>query len=155
MESDRSTKLRTNAFFTKFYFENALTSLIQALDRIFTEGVEHVYNRHQECKTYCLHRIREMGLTPFVVDDSFASPTITAVNVPDGWSWENLDRSLRAKGVCFGGSYGKIADKVFRIGHMGVQADKVLLKGALDTLESLVSQDSTTSSLDSANQLSK
>jgi aspartate aminotransferase-like enzyme len=34
-----------------------------------------------------------------------------------------------------GGSYGPIAGKVFRLGHMGTQADMGLLKQALVVLE--------------------
>jgi aspartate aminotransferase-like enzyme len=33
-----------------------------------------------------------------------------------------------------GGSYGPLADKVFRIGHMGVQADLDLLERGMNTL---------------------
>jgi len=42
---------------------------------------------------------------------------------------------LRKHGVVFGGSYGKLKDKIFRIGHMGSQADLELVKKALDVLE--------------------
>jgi aspartate aminotransferase-like enzyme len=34
-----------------------------------------------------------------------------------------------------GGSYGPIAGKVFRLGHMGTQADMGLMSQALDVLE--------------------
>jgi len=34
-----------------------------------------------------------------------------------------------------GGSYGPIAGKVFRLGHMGTQADMGLMNQALDVLE--------------------
>jgi aspartate aminotransferase-like enzyme len=44
---------------------------------------------------------------------------VTAVKVPSGWSWTELDATLRAKGVLFGGSYGKLNGSVFRIGIEG------------------------------------
>jgi aspartate aminotransferase-like enzyme len=59
---------------------------------------------------------------------------VTAVRVPDKTSWEDLDRRLRAAGVVVGGSIGPLAGKVFRIGHMGVQADRALVDAGLDAL---------------------
>jgi aspartate aminotransferase-like enzyme len=63
------------------------------------------------------------------------APTVTAVNVPAGVGWEEFDRRLRRRGLVAGGSYGPIAGKVFRLGHMGTQADMGLVKQALDVLE--------------------
>lgn len=79
-----------------------------------------------------------MGLKLFPTTEEISSPTVTALYVPDPWDWNSLDMALRARGVCFGGSYGKIAQKVFRIGHMGTQADLKLLAGALDILEQVL-----------------
>lgn len=59
---------------------------------------------------------------------------MTAIKVPLGWSWEQLDERLREEGMAVGGSYGKLAGKVFRIGHMGSQADMELVKGGMDVL---------------------
>jgi aspartate aminotransferase-like enzyme len=55
--------------------------------------------------------------------------------VPDGISWQEFDARLRRRGLVAGGSYGSIAGKVFRLGHMGTQADPGLVQQALDVLE--------------------
>jgi aspartate aminotransferase-like enzyme len=39
-----------------------------------------------------------------------------------------------------GGSYGPLADKVFRIGHMGSQADRPLIQRAMDLLEDVLAK---------------
>ena len=75
-----------------------------------------------------------MGLMLFT-PASLYSPTVTAVLVPQGWTWAELDKELRARGVVLGGSYGPLQGKVFRIGHMGTQADAALVDRALDVLQ--------------------
>jgi aspartate aminotransferase-like enzyme len=49
-------------------------------------------------------------------------------------SWLELDRQLRAQGVGIGGNYGQLAGRVFRIGHMGTQADESLVNQTLEAL---------------------
>jgi aspartate aminotransferase-like enzyme len=115
-------------------------AFFQSLDLLEKEGYENVYQRHEECKKLCLNRVRAMGLKPYPKSDEYSSPTVTAVYVPEGWTWSKLDTELRQRGVCFGGTYGKIADKIFRIGHMGYQANTTLLSQALDVLESILNK---------------
>jgi aspartate aminotransferase-like enzyme len=56
------------------------------------------------------------------------------VNVPESVGWDKLDAALRRRGMVVGGSYGPLAGKVFRIGHMGCQADIDILERGMDTL---------------------
>eukprot|EP01027_Heterolobosea_sp_BB2_P007664 GEZU01011387.1.p1 GENE.GEZU01011387.1~~GEZU01011387.1.p1 ORF type:complete len:369 (+),score=66.07 GEZU01011387.1:90-1196(+) len=98
-----------------------------------------VLKRHASVAAYCRDRIRKMGLQLFLQQDILNSPTVTAVLVPEGWTWKELDGALRAKGLVVGGSYGKAKDRVFRIGHMGSQADMELVKKGLDVLEEVIS----------------
>eukprot|EP01122_Echinamoeba_exundans_P016666 TRINITY_DN8518_c0_g1_i1.p1 TRINITY_DN8518_c0_g1~~TRINITY_DN8518_c0_g1_i1.p1 ORF type:complete len:363 (-),score=60.45 TRINITY_DN8518_c0_g1_i1:3-1091(-) len=125
-------------FFPYTHNWRAIAALSKSLDLLEKEGLDKVYERHEQCKKLCLDRIRQMGLKPYPKSDEYSSPTVTAVYVPEGWSWSQLDTELRQRGVCFGGTYGKIADKVFRIGHMGVQANTTRLNQALDVLESIL-----------------
>jgi aspartate aminotransferase-like enzyme len=67
-----------------------------------------------------------------------SSPTVTAAKLPEGWTWPELDRALRAEGMVVGGSYGPMAGQVFRIGHMGAQADQALVERGMDLLEGIV-----------------
>ena len=45
-----------------------------------------------------------------------------------------LNQALRAQGMVVGGNYGPLAGKVFRIGHMGSQADRALVQQGMDVL---------------------
>jgi aspartate aminotransferase-like enzyme len=65
---------------------------------------------------------------------------VTAVKVPDGVAWNQLDAALRRRGMVVAGSYGPLTGKVFRIGHMGCQADMDLLVRGMDTLAEVVEE---------------
>ena len=52
--------------------------------------------------------------------------------------WTKLDEALRGEGVVVGGNYGTLAGKVFRIGHMGTQANLEWVAQAMDILEGVI-----------------
>jgi aspartate aminotransferase-like enzyme len=45
-----------------------------------------------------------------------------------------LDSALRSHGMVVGGNHGPLAGKVFRVGHMGSQADMALVNQGMDVL---------------------
>ena len=45
---------------------------------------------------------------------------------------------LREKGLAVGGNYGTLAGKVFRVGHMGSQADDVLVEKGMSIIQSVL-----------------
>lgn len=79
-----------------------------------------------------------MGLRLFPLDEAVSSPSVTAFYVPKGWTWEALDAALRARGLALGGNYGSLAGRVFRVGHMGSQADESLVARGMDVLEDVL-----------------
>jgi aspartate aminotransferase-like enzyme len=113
---------------------HAIAGLEAACDRILSLGLDAVIQAHTDVAAHTRKRLREMGLSLFPRREAESAATVTAVRVPDGSSWENLDRRLRAEGVVMGGSIGPLAGKIFRIGHMGVQADRALVDAGLDAL---------------------
>ena len=80
------------------------------------------------------------SLSQFAADVQDSAPTVTAVKVPEPVDWDQLDAALRRRGMVVGGSYGPLAGKVFRIGHMGCQADMDLLERGMDTLAQVVQE---------------
>lgn len=124
-----------NSYFPYTPYWQGTAQLHRACEVLLEEGLSKVIERHRKVAGYCRKRIREMGLKLFPAFDAVPSPTVTAVYVPEKMSWKKLDVALREKGVVFGGNYGCLAGKVFRIGHMGTQADPDLVKRALDILE--------------------
>ncbi|KAF9913368.1 hypothetical protein EC991_000130 [Linnemannia zychae] len=106
------------------------------------ELAESVYKRHTDVAQYCRDRVRKMGLKLWWDKEHAAlnSASVTAIRVPENTTWEELDQKLRKEGVIFGGSYGQTANALFRIGHMGTQAELKTVTYALDVLEKIISQ---------------
>jgi len=116
----------------------SLAALHEACRLVLDEGLEQVYARHRDTASYCRERALEMGLSLYPASEVACSPTVTALRVPEGVAWEELDRRLREYGMVVGGSLGSLAGRVFRIGHMGTQADRALVERGMDALRSVV-----------------
>ena len=53
-------------------------------------------------------------------------------------TWPELDAALRERGVAVGGNYGTLSGRVFRIGHMGSQADCELVSEGMNILAQVI-----------------
>jgi len=113
----------------------ATAGLNAGAEAILKEGLEACFKRHADVAAYCRRRLVEIGYSLYPAPGAVPAPTVTAVKVPDGITWAELDARLRRHGLVAGGSYGPIAGQVFRLGHMGTQADMGLIRQALDVLE--------------------
>jgi len=119
---------------------HSLAALNVACQRLLEEGLEKAIQRHADVARYCRQRIRAMGLELFPREEDFCSPTVTAVRVPEALGWQELDRRLRARGVVVAGSLEKLQGVVFRIGHMGSQAQMDLVRRGMDALEEAIAR---------------
>lgn len=117
---------------------NSILALKESLLQLKNEGFENVFKRHADVAAYCQERVKKMGLQQYTPIE-ISSPTVTAVLVPTSMSWDFLQAALENSNVFFGGNYGPLAGKVFRIGHMGTQANMELVSKALDELETIIS----------------
>jgi aspartate aminotransferase-like enzyme len=117
---------------------HAMAALNAAAELILNEGLEKCFARHDEVAEYCRRQLIDMGQSLFPAPDAVPSPTVTAINVPTGITWPELDARFRQEGLAAAGNYGPLAGKVFRIGHMGTQADMELVEGALDVIKRVV-----------------
>lgn len=101
---------------------------------LLDEGLEASFARHRQVADYCRREVVAAGYTLFPAPEAAQSPTVTAINVPDGIEWVTFNTLLRQHGLAVGGNYGPLAGKVFRLGHMGSQADMSLAEQALAVL---------------------
>jgi aspartate aminotransferase-like enzyme len=118
---------------------HGLASLRVAIDLLLNEGLDQAFVRHATVAAYCRRRLRDMNVRIFPAVEAFSSPTVTAAFVPEGWTWPRLDGALRSHGMAVGGNYGLLAGKVFRIGHMGSQANMALVEEGMDVLAQVLS----------------
>jgi aspartate aminotransferase-like enzyme len=59
---------------------------------------------------------------------------VTAAVVPDDLDWKAFNGEVKRRGVVLAGGQGKLAGKIFRVGHLGsVTVEEIL--GAMSTLE--------------------
>ncbi|GHV38607.1 aminotransferase V [Synergistales bacterium] len=117
---------------------HSMAALNVSLLSIMEEGREQVFARHSRAAELCRSAAREMGLRLFPVSETICSPTVSAFYVPEGWTWEKFDLALRGHGLAVGGNYGHLAGKVFRIGHMGSQADETLVKSGMEIIKGVL-----------------
>ncbi len=124
----------------QFYFPytpnwHGVAALNVAARMILDEGLENGFARHEAVANYCCQRLMRMGLHLFPARGAIHSPTVTAVYVPNKITWQELDDRFRSHGLVVGGSYGPLYGKIFRLGHMGSQANLSLVERALDVIE--------------------
>ncbi|MDR2414334.1 MAG: aminotransferase class V-fold PLP-dependent enzyme [Odoribacteraceae bacterium] len=116
-----------------------LAQLKRACELIMEEGMDVCFARHREVAGYCRERLSGMGIALYPeAGRATCSPTVTAARVPEALGWEKLDAALRARGAVFGNNFGALAGKVFRVGHMGSQANIEMVAAAMDILECIV-----------------
>lgn len=127
------TAPRTGYFPYTPYWQG-LSALYAGTQLLLAEGLERSFTRHAEVAAYCRQEIERLGLSLFPAPGANPAPTVTAVKVPEAIPWPELDRRLRQQGLVVGGSYGPLAGKVFRLGHMGSQADRALVSQALEII---------------------
>jgi aspartate aminotransferase-like enzyme len=113
---------------------HAVAALEVACRRVLDEGLSAGVGRHTRVAARCREGLRKLDLELFPKHEASSSPTVTAVRVPAGLEWPELDRRFRRRGLAVGGSYGEEAGSVFRLGHMGTQADESLVDRALDVI---------------------
>jgi len=117
---------------------HGLAAIATSLDMLLEEGLDLAFKRHELVATYCREQLQKIGYKLFIQPPFISSPTVTAINVPEGITWQDFDRKLRAEGLVVGGSYGPLAGKIFRLGHMGSQANMALMHRALEVLEKVL-----------------
>ncbi|MDL2314331.1 aminotransferase class V-fold PLP-dependent enzyme, partial [Desulfovibrio sp. OttesenSCG-928-C14] len=103
-------------------YRQGTAALDKALDIILEEGLENVLARHQAVAGQCREALQKLGVKLYLQPGSVHSPTVTCAYIPhpDGASW--LQR-CRAKGLNCGTGLLDMETKLFRLGHMGAQAD--------------------------------
>lgn len=117
---------------------HALAALRVVIKNLLAEGLENVYQRHADVAAFCRQGLEELGIALYPARPAIASPTVTAALLPEGWDWPDFDGALRARGLAVGGNYGPLAGKVFRIGHMGSQADRALVERGLAVIAAVL-----------------
>jgi aspartate aminotransferase-like enzyme len=99
------------------------------------EGAAAIFARHEACAAATRAGLQALGFELFA-DARFASRTVTAARLPESHDWKTFNGAIKAHGVVLAGGQGKLAGKIFRLGHLGsVTVEEIL--GAIAVLETV------------------
>jgi alanine-glyoxylate transaminase/serine-glyoxylate transaminase/serine-pyruvate transaminase len=132
---DEMLKTNEKGFFPYTPATNLLYGLREAIAMLNEEGLENVFARHDRHAEATRRAVNAWGLEVLCRNPEEYSSSLTAVLLPDSHNadtfrkvvLDNFDMSL-------GSGLGKVAGKVFRIGHLGDFNDLTLM-GTLSGVE--------------------
>jgi alanine-glyoxylate transaminase/serine-glyoxylate transaminase/serine-pyruvate transaminase len=115
---------------------NLLYGLREALKMLLDEeGLEAVFARHQRHAAATRAAVAGWGLEVLCADAREYSGALTAVLMPDNKGADALRKAILDRfDMSLGAGLGKLADKIFRIGHLGAFND-LMLAGTLCGVE--------------------
>ena len=114
---------------------NLLFGLREALAMLLEEGLDQVFARHARLAEGARHAVRAWDLELLCLDPERYSNSLTAVLMPDGHDADAFRQVvLEHCDMSLGNGLGRLAGKVFRIGHLGDLNDQMLAR-ALNGIE--------------------
>ena len=127
--------LNASGFFPYTPATNLLYGLHAALEMLFEEGLDRVFARHDRLAEATRRAVRAWGLEILCADPAEYSSTLTAVVMPAGHSADAFRKIVLERfDMSLGQGLGKVAGKIFRIGHLGYFND-LMLCGTLAGVE--------------------
>lgn len=127
--------INPKGFFPYTPATNLLQGLKVAIDMLHAEGLDSVFARHDRAAEATRRCVRRWGFDIQAVDPAEFSSVLTAVRLPDGHSADGLRAEiLERSNMSLGNGLGPLADRVFRIGHLGDFHD-LMVTGVLSGVE--------------------
>jgi alanine-glyoxylate transaminase / serine-glyoxylate transaminase / serine-pyruvate transaminase len=127
--------LNASGFFPYTPATNLLYGLHEALDMLFEEGLDRVFARHARLAEATRRAVRAWGLEILCAEPAEYSSTLTAVMMPPGHGADAFRKIVLERfDMSLGQGLGKVAGKIFRIGHLGYFND-LMLCGTLAGVE--------------------
>jgi alanine-glyoxylate transaminase/serine-glyoxylate transaminase/serine-pyruvate transaminase len=116
-----------NGYFPSTPATNLLYGLREAISILHEEGLEQVFQRHWRLSEATRRAVAAWGLELLCLNSAEYSPTCTAVLLPGGFNEvEFRTIVLEHYNLSLGAGLGKVAGRVFRIGHLGDLNDLML-----------------------------
>ncbi len=107
---------------------NLLYGLREAIAMLEEEGLENVFARHKRHAEATRRAVRAWGLDVLALDPAEYSASLTAVLLPAGQDADRVRKViLEHFDMSLGTGLGKLAGRVFRIGHLGDFNDLALM----------------------------
>ena len=117
---DEILKANKTGYFPYTPATNLLYGLREALAMLAEEGLENVFARNRRHGEAARRAVRAWGLEVLCLEPAEYSGSLTAVLMPAGHDADALRaKILAAFDMSLGTGLGRLAGKVFRIGHLG------------------------------------
>ena len=122
-------KMNKQGYFPYTPAATLLRGLRASIDMLTDEGLSNVVTRHHRLANGVRAAVDAWGLRNCAVAPKWHSDTVTAILVPDGHNANDvIQAAYHNYGVSLGGGLGKVAGKVFRIGHLGWLNETMVLQ---------------------------
>jgi alanine-glyoxylate transaminase/serine-glyoxylate transaminase/serine-pyruvate transaminase len=113
-------------------------ALYEGIRLALEEGLEQRWARHEDAGRYFQQSMRDRGYT-FLSDPNHQLWELTAVDVPEGVDGKEVQtRFLREHGIEIGGGLGPTAPPIWRVGLMGVNANRETADRVLAAFDAIV-----------------
>lgn len=124
---DETIAMNRQGYFPSTPATNLLYGLHEAIAMLREEGLPAVFARHQRHAEATRRAVRAWGLEVLCRNPAEYSGALTAVMMPDGHDADAFRREVLARfDMSLGTGLGKLAGRVFRIGHLGFFNDLML-----------------------------
>ena len=128
-------KINAGGFFPYTPATNLLYGLKEAIAMLHEEGLPAVFARHQRLASATRAAVKAWGLEVLCENPAEQSSVLTAVIMPPSYDADAYRKiALEKYNISLGSGLGKVAGKVFRIGHLG-ECNELMLLGALSGVE--------------------
>jgi alanine-glyoxylate transaminase/serine-glyoxylate transaminase/serine-pyruvate transaminase len=122
-------KMNEQGYFPYTPAATLLRGLRASIDMLTDEGLSNVVARHHRLANGVRAAVAAWGLRNCAVAPKWHSDTVTAILVPDGHNANDvIQAAYHNYGVSLGGGLGKVAGRVFRIGHLGWLNETMVLR---------------------------
>jgi alanine-glyoxylate transaminase/serine-glyoxylate transaminase/serine-pyruvate transaminase len=112
--------LNEKGFFPYTPSTNLLQGLKVAIEMLHEEGLDQVFARHDRAAEATRRCVQRWGFEIQCRNPAEYSSSLTAVRLPEGHSADGLRAEILARSnMSLGNGLGPLADRVFRIGHLG------------------------------------
>ncbi len=136
---DEMLNMNKVGFFPYTPATQMLHGLNEGIAMLHEEGLDNVFARHHRLAEATRRAVKAWGLENLNKNAAQASPTITAILLPEGHDADKFRAlALDSFNISYGASFGPYAGKYFRIGHLGDINDGTLI-GALGITEMALS----------------
>jgi aspartate aminotransferase-like enzyme len=111
-----------------------LYALDKRLDLMLAETYNHIFQRHKDMAALTQKWAKKhFEMFP---EKGYESITVSCIKNTQGKNVKELNQKLAERGLEISNGYGKLAEKTFRIGHMGEWTVEGV-KGALDAIDEI------------------